>query len=128
MKESKLIRHTTTIERKYKTKIGRSIILNTIQFDSATSLILPSSPDRLLRNMKEIQQSTYDTMASADPSLTTVTSEPPSERPVVPRSKSQREIAHDEKHSDYGNVVRDVIIGFADGLTVPFALTAGLSS
>lgn len=25
-------------------------------------------------------------------------------------------------------VVRDVIIGFADGLTVPFALTAGLSS
>jgi hypothetical protein len=35
---------------------------------------------------------------------------------------------HHEKHSDYGEVVRDVIIGFADGLTVPFALTAGLSS
>lgn len=27
-----------------------------------------------------------------------------------------------------GPVIRDVIIGFADGLTVPFALTAGLSS
>ncbi|GAB0133228.1 hypothetical protein EsDP_00001640 [Epichloe bromicola] len=29
---------------------------------------------------------------------------------------------------DYGDVLRDVIIGFSDGLTVPFALTAGLSS
>ncbi|QPG95207.1 hypothetical protein C2857_007836 [Epichloe festucae Fl1] len=29
---------------------------------------------------------------------------------------------------DHGDVLRDVIIGFSDGLTVPFALTAGLSS
>ncbi|KID70532.1 hypothetical protein MAN_00131, partial [Metarhizium hybridum] len=29
---------------------------------------------------------------------------------------------------DYGDVLRDVIIGFSDGVTVPFALTAGLSS
>lgn len=36
--------------------------------------------------------------------------------------------SHMEKHSKYGDVIRDVIIGFADGLTVPFALTAGLSS
>ncbi|RHZ55406.1 VIT1/CCC1 transporter family protein [Aspergillus thermomutatus] len=33
-----------------------------------------------------------------------------------------------EEHSEAGAFVRDVIIGFADGLTVPFALTAGLSS
>jgi VIT1/CCC1 family predicted Fe2+/Mn2+ transporter len=33
-----------------------------------------------------------------------------------------------ERHSTSGDVVRDIIIGFADGLTVPFALTAGLSS
>lgn len=33
-----------------------------------------------------------------------------------------------ETHSNAGDIVRDVIIGFADGLTVPFALTAGLSS
>jgi hypothetical protein len=33
-----------------------------------------------------------------------------------------------ETHSSAGEVVRDIIIGFADGLTVPFALTAGLSS
>lgn len=33
-----------------------------------------------------------------------------------------------ETHSNAGDVVRDIIIGFADGLTVPFALTAGLSS
>lgn len=35
---------------------------------------------------------------------------------------------HAEKHTDHNGVVRDIIIGFADGLTVPFALTAGLSS
>lgn len=34
----------------------------------------------------------------------------------------------DEGHSGRGEIIRDVIIGFADGLTVPFALTAGLSS
>ncbi|KAF2476690.1 DUF125-domain-containing protein [Lindgomyces ingoldianus] len=35
---------------------------------------------------------------------------------------------HAERHTENGAVVRDAIIGFADGLTVPFALTAGLSS
>ncbi|KAK0925467.1 Protein ccc1 [Friedmanniomyces endolithicus] len=35
---------------------------------------------------------------------------------------------HKEKHAAHGELVRDAIIGFADGLTVPFALTAGLSS
>lgn len=33
-----------------------------------------------------------------------------------------------ESHSDLADIIRDVTIGFADGLTVPFALTAGLSS
>jgi hypothetical protein len=36
---------------------------------------------------------------------------------------------HAEKHmGQYDSILRDVIIGFSDGLTVPFALTAGLSS
>ncbi|TKY60997.1 Vacuolar iron transporter 1 [Spatholobus suberectus] len=34
---------------------------------------------------------------------------------------------HTEKHFTAGEVVRDIIIGVSDGLTVPFALTAGLS-
>ena len=34
----------------------------------------------------------------------------------------------DENHSNAAEIIRDIIIGFADGLTVPFALTAGLSS
>ncbi|KAJ4832167.1 Vacuolar iron transporter 1 [Turnera subulata] len=34
---------------------------------------------------------------------------------------------HDEKHFTAGEVVRDIIIGVSDGLTVPFALAAGLS-
>ncbi|KAK3116951.1 Protein ccc1 [Teratosphaeriaceae sp. CCFEE 6253] len=35
---------------------------------------------------------------------------------------------HKEGHTGHGELVRDTIIGFADGLTVPFALTAALSS
>lgn len=34
---------------------------------------------------------------------------------------------HVEKHFTAGEVVRDVVIGMADGLTVPFALAAGIS-
>jgi hypothetical protein len=36
--------------------------------------------------------------------------------------------AQSEIQRDAGDIIRDTIIGFADGLTVPFALTAGLSS
>ena len=46
----------------------------------------------------------------------------------VEHSALQRTKNHSEGHSDSGDIIRDVIIGFADGLTVPFALTAGLSS
>ena len=35
--------------------------------------------------------------------------------------------AHIEKHFTAGDTVRDVVIGMSDGLTVPFALAAGLS-
>jgi VIT1/CCC1 family predicted Fe2+/Mn2+ transporter len=34
---------------------------------------------------------------------------------------------HSEKHFTSSNFVRDIVIGMADGLTVPFALAAGLS-
>lgn len=40
----------------------------------------------------------------------------------------QISVLSSERHDDYDNLVRNFIIGFADGLTVPFALTAGLSS
>lgn len=62
-------------------------------------------------------------------------SEPPTERPfpsaydsksIETRSTSSQ--SSSSKRFDYGDVLRDVIIGFSDGLTVPFALTAGLSS
>jgi VIT1/CCC1 family predicted Fe2+/Mn2+ transporter len=35
--------------------------------------------------------------------------------------------AHVERHFTAGDTVRDVVIGMSDGLTVPFALAAGLS-
>src|SRR5256885_1735070 len=34
---------------------------------------------------------------------------------------------HIEKHFTAGEAVRDVVIGMSDGLTVPFALAAGLT-
>jgi hypothetical protein len=34
---------------------------------------------------------------------------------------------HVEKHFTASETVRDIVIGMSDGLTVPFALTAGLS-
>src|SRR5450432_2469690 len=34
---------------------------------------------------------------------------------------------HIEKHFTASEVVRDIVIGMSDGLTVPFALAAGLS-
>ena len=34
---------------------------------------------------------------------------------------------HVETHFMATNLVRDIVIGMADGLTVPFALAAGLS-
>src|SRR4029077_10181279 len=34
---------------------------------------------------------------------------------------------HVEKHFTSGEIVRDIVIGMSDGLTVPFALAAGLS-
>lgn len=62
-------------------------------------------------------------------------------RPYPPKPFAVKELAHIEvetasarstpkskKHDHRGVFIRDSIIGFADGLTVPFALTAGLSS
>ena len=34
---------------------------------------------------------------------------------------------HIEKHFQASDTVRDIVIGMSDGLTVPFALAAGLS-
>ncbi|KAH8909414.1 vacuolar iron transporter [Coniochaeta sp. PMI_546] len=47
---------------------------------------------------------------------------------VTPIPSTSTAPVHLENHTDYGVVIRDVIIGFSDGLTVPFALCAGLSS
>ena len=34
---------------------------------------------------------------------------------------------HEEKHIQSSDLIRDVVIGMSDGLTVPFALAAGLT-
>jgi len=34
---------------------------------------------------------------------------------------------HQEKHMKSSEALRDIVIGMSDGLTVPFALAAGLS-
>lgn len=42
-------------------------------------------------------------------------------------NKFMPQTPHIEKHFTSGEVVRDIVIGMSDGLTVPFALAAGLS-
>jgi hypothetical protein len=53
--------------------------------------------------------------------MSTSIAEPLSEAPIPTHAASER-------HSESGAIIRDMTIGFADGMTVPFALTAGLSS
>jgi hypothetical protein len=38
------------------------------------------------------------------------------------------ESSHLENHANYSEYIKHAVIGFADGLTVPFALTAGVSA
>lgn len=45
----------------------------------------------------------------------------------LPEMSHLQDIAHTEAHFESSEVVRDIVIGMADGLTVPFALAAGLS-
>lgn len=80
--------------------------------------------------------------ANANGSVEPAVEHPPSTNPIVRPNASKRpsmrytsfakpqdDRPHAEHHSDNnGAVIRDITIGFADGLTVPFALTAGLSS
>ncbi|KKA26006.1 hypothetical protein TD95_002719 [Thielaviopsis punctulata] len=47
---------------------------------------------------------------------------------VVSTSPSDASTLHSEPGSANSDILRDIIIGFSDGLTVPFSLTAGLSS
>lgn len=42
-------------------------------------------------------------------------------------TKRRNNIIHTEKHFTSGATVRDIVIGMSDGLTVPFALAAGLT-
>lgn len=49
---------------------------------------------------------------------------------LVPNSKQlgvMKTIYHREEHFQGGNTIRDIVIGMSDGLTVPFALAAGIS-
>jgi vacuolar iron transporter family protein len=61
--------------------------------------------------------------------LYVVTPEVP--RPSVENAAHMRRVVpvdyHPEKHTSAGQAVRDLVIGISDGLTVPFALAAGIT-
>lgn len=46
---------------------------------------------------------------------------------LVRMAHEHTDVLHVERHFASGNLVRDIVIGMADGLTVPFALAAGLT-
>jgi VIT1/CCC1 family predicted Fe2+/Mn2+ transporter len=45
----------------------------------------------------------------------------------TPAMATSSAVDHHETHFQSGDIVRDIVIGMSDGLTVPFALAAGLS-
>ncbi|KAJ3083204.1 DUF125-domain-containing protein [Rhizoclosmatium globosum] len=47
---------------------------------------------------------------------------------LLPRTRSLSCDSHIEPHFEGAEIIRDVVVGLSDGLTVPFALTAGLAS
>src|SRR5438132_8132321 len=49
------------------------------------------------------------------------------ERRVSLKENVMPQTPHIERHFTAGETVRDIVIGMSDGLTVPFALAAGLS-
>ena len=61
------------------------------------------------------------------PNYTNLPSEDRERRPSSSASSLTQRI-YNEPHFEGAEVVRDVIIGLSDGLTVPFALAAGLSA
>jgi VIT1/CCC1 family predicted Fe2+/Mn2+ transporter len=63
-------------------------------------------------------------MAPSDPAATGALEEIPSRDGLWPMPPGP---PHEERHFTASETVRDLVIGMADGLTVPFALAAGLS-
>ncbi|KAF4613386.1 hypothetical protein G7Y89_g15500 [Cudoniella acicularis] len=72
------------------------------------------------------------TALTIDSTTSTLQVEPQSERSSraskVSKPNFISRMAHSEHHRKDDGWVKEIILGFADGLTVPFALTAGLSS
>jgi vacuolar iron transporter family protein len=52
---------------------------------------------------------------------------PPEDRAVPDPGDAMHQAHHVERHFTASEMVRDIVIGMSDGLTVPFALAAGLS-
>src|SRR5437764_15277847 len=52
---------------------------------------------------------------------------PARDRPPARQGDSMHQALHVERHFMASELVRDIVIGMSDGLTVPFALAAGLS-
>jgi VIT1/CCC1 family predicted Fe2+/Mn2+ transporter len=47
---------------------------------------------------------------------------------VIPKESRDDADSHKEPHFGNAQIIRDIIVGLSDGLTVPFALAAGLAS
>src|SRR5215472_18982756 len=60
-------------------------------------------------------------------SLCTYSAELGDSASLIRMTHQHSDVVHVERHFSAGNLVRDIVIGMADGLTVPFALAAGLT-
>src|SRR5215472_421793 len=60
-------------------------------------------------------------------SLCTYSAELGDSASLIRMTHQHSDVVHVERHFSAGNLVRDIVIGMSDGLTVPFALAAGLT-
>ncbi|QRV99161.1 vacuolar iron transporter 1 [Ceratobasidium sp. AG-Ba] len=98
----------------------------------------PPSPPAALRVALPRRKLGEEQLASSRPPVWSINSAPEADAPLPSKCDRHSEAREgvcckelkgdDERNLIDPDIVRDVIIGLSDGLTVPFALTAGLSS
>ncbi|KAI9333667.1 VIT family-domain-containing protein [Obelidium mucronatum] len=130
--------------RKYeRAAIGRNIpanyfiILRKKNIKNTVKMVSPDrknkrkkSPSRPQSPQHQVPQSVVLNMSSSNDRETTPLLQhehSPARRSANP-SPSRSVDSHDEPHFEGAEIIRDVVVGLSDGLTVPFALTAGLAS
>jgi hypothetical protein len=92
---------------------------------------LPNNPFDLISNFKLPLSSDFDIVSVLNNHMKSTMSLNPSNghaNYMAIEMPTTKQHSHRERHSAGSEYLESAVLGMADGLTVPFALTAGLSS